>query len=554
MNKQILAVAVMALLTSCSGFKMGELTSDNFKVVPNPLEAEQGLVTATINGVFPEKFMNKKATVTVTPELRYTKDGQPAVKLDAPATFIGEKVLGNYQVIPFKEGGHYAMKSTFDYEPAMQQSELWMKVDAYYKDKKYELPAVKVADGVLATSELYHQTLTTATPCVATDSYQRVIAQKQEANIKFLIQQAELRKSELKSNSVQEFVNLLQRISADREGLNLQNVEVSAYASPDGGVALNEKLANKRQSNTEKYVEQQLKKANVEGAVEANYTAQDWEGFQQLVAASDIQDKDVILRVLSMYKDPQEREQQIKNLSHGFRELADGILPELRRARLTINYETVGRSDEQILSQLKADPSKLSIEEILYAATLTDNIDEKLMIYNAATAVYPDDKRAYNNIAALGYTQGVDAFQDGFTRAEVLPEAKANLGLIALKEGDIARAEQLIASASGAEGLSEVMGNLQLAKGNYVLAEQQFKDIKSNSAALAQIMNKNYAKAEQTLKAITNPDGMTYYLQAIVNARQGNQSAAASLLQKAIEKDSSLKQYAEKDLELVKLR
>ena len=529
---------------------MGELTSDNFKVVPNPLEAEQGQVTATINGVFPEKFMNKKATVTVTPELRYTKDGQPAVKLDVPATFIGEKVLGNYQVIPFKEGGHYAMKSTFEYEPAMQQSELWMKVDAYYKDKKYELPAVKVADGVLATSELYHQTLTTASPCMATDSYQRVIAQKQEANIKFLIQQAELRKTELKNNSVQEFVNLLQRISADREGLNLQNVEVSAYASPDGGVELNEKLANKRQSNTEKYVEQQLKKANVNGTVEANYTAQDWEGFQQLVAASDIQDKDVILRVLSMYKDPQEREQQIKNLSHGFRELADGILPELRRARLTINYETVGRSDEQILAQLKADPSKLSIEEILYAATLTDDDEQKLMIYNTATAVYPNDKRAYNNIAALGYTRGVDILLDGFTRSEELPEAKANLGLLALKEGDVAKAEQLIASATGAEGLSEVMGNLQLAKGNYVLAEQQFKDIKSNSAALAQMMNKNYAKAEQTLKAIANPDGMTYYLQAVVNARQGNKSAAASLLQKAIEKDPSLKEYAEKDLEL----
>ena len=534
---------------------MGQLTSDNFKVVPSPLEAEQGQVQATINGVFPEKFMDKKAVVTVTPEMRYTKDGAQQTKAGQPAVFSGEKVVDNFQTISYKQGGHYTMKSVFDYEPAMQQSELWMNVTAQYKGKEYALPAVKVADGVLATSELYHQTLTTAQPCVAANAYQRVIAQKQEANIKFLIQQAELRKSELKNNSVQEFVSLLQRISAEREGLNLKNVEVSAYASPDGGVALNEKLANKRQANTEQFVQQQLKKANVSGDVEANYTAQDWEGFQQLVAASDIQDKDVILRVLSMYKDPQEREQQIKNMSHGFRELADGILPELRRARLTINYETVGRDDQQIFQQLQADASKLSVEELLYAASVAPSDTQKEGIYKTTASLYPKDARALNNLAALAYGKGrYDEAKNWLQQAGAVDgsnaEVNANLGLLALMQGDSQQAENLIGRASNANNLAETLGNLHLAQGNYALAEQDFQHVNSNSAALAQILNKNYAKAAQTLKAVSQPDGMTSYLQAVVAARQGDKQTAAQFLQKALEQDPSLKQYADSDLEL----
>ena len=436
----ILSAIAIAVLTSCSG-KMGQLTSDYFKANPNPLEAEAGQVEATINGVFPEKYMQKKAVVTVTPELRYTKNGELQALKGQPATFQGEKVLGNNQTISYLIGGHYTMKTTFPYEQAMQKSELYLTFDAKVGNKQVEIPAVKVADGVVATSELYHQTLTTAKACVAPDAFQRVVEQKLEANIKFLIQQAELRKSELKSNSVEEFVNMLKRINADREGLNLNNVEVSAYASPDGGFALNEKLANKRQQNAEGYVRQQMKQTGMEGDVEANYTAQDWEGFQQLVQASDIQDKDVILRVLSMYKDPQEREQQIKNMSHGFKELADGILPELRRARLTINYETIGRDDEQIAEQYKSDPSKLSLEELIYAASIADTDAEKEDILKTTTRLYPQDGRAYNNLAALAYAKGnYDEAQrylaEAAKTANGCAEAQANQGLIALLQGN----------------------------------------------------------------------------------------------------------------------
>ncbi|MBO5549661.1 MAG: hypothetical protein J5954_08605 [Prevotella sp.] len=550
----ILSAIAIAVLTSCSG-KMGQLTSDYFKANPNPLEAEAGQVEATINGVFPEKYMQKKAVVTVTPELRYTKNGEPQALKGQPATFQGEKVLGNNQTISYLIGGHYTMKTTFPYEPAMQKSELYLTFDAKVGNKQVEIPAIKVADGVVATSELYHQTLTTAKACVAPDAFQRVVEQKLEANIKFLIQQAELRKSELKSNSVEEFVNMLKRINADREGLNLNNVEVSAYASPDGGFALNEKLANKRQQNAEGYVRQQMKQTGMEGDVEANYTAQDWEGFQQLVQASDIQDKDVILRVLSMYKDPQEREQQIKNMSHGFKELADGILPELRRARLTINYETIGRDDEQIAEQYKSDPSKLSLEELIYAASIADTDAEKEDILKTTTRLYPQDGRAYNNLAALAYAKvNYDEAQrylaEAAKTANGCAEAQANQGLIALLQGNQQAAENYIGKAGNAKGLAETLGNLHLVQGNYALAEQDFAGIDSNSAALAQIMNKNYAKAATTLKNVAQPDGMTDYLQAVVNARQGNREAAQAFLRSALQKDPSLKQYADNDLEL----
>ncbi len=547
-------LGAMALLTSCGG-GLKSLSADNFKVNPNPLETEGGQVQATINGMFPEQYMNRKAVVTVIPELRYTKNGVQQTAKGQSASFQGEKVMGNDQTISYLLGGHYTMKTAFPYEPAMQQSELYLTFDAKVGNKAVKVPAVKIADGVIATSELYHQTIKTAQPCVAQDAFQRITEQKQEANIKFLIQQAELRKSELQSNSVQDFVKMLQQIARDQEGLNLSDVEISAYASPDGGLKLNEQLANKRQQNTESYVRQQLKDANLEGGISSEYTAQDWEGFQELVKASDIPDKDVILRVLSMYEDPQEREQQIKNMSQGFKELAEGVLPELRRARMTINYEVIGRDDDQIFAQLKQDASKLSVEELIYAASIAPTDSEKEQILKTTARLYPQDNRASNNLGVLALQQGKkeEAIQY-FKQAGELPEASANLGLMSLQDGHTQEAENLIAKSAGAYGLSEALGNLHLAQGNYALAQQDFGYRPSNSAALAQLLNKDYARAQQTLKNVKEANGMTDYLAAIVQARQGNQEAAASFLRSALQKDPTLKQYADKDLELKNIR
>ena len=556
-NYSILSLSLISLVAFSSCSKLGPLSADNFTVEPNPLETLGGEVPATVNGVFPVKYMKPKAVVTVTPELRYA-DGK--VAKGQSATFQGERVMGNDQTISYKMGGRYTMKTSFAYVPEMQKSDMYLTFDARLGKKKVEVPAVKVATGVLATSELYKQALMNAGGCIATDSFQRVRAQRVEANIKFLVNQANLRKSELKNGSVKEFVEMLKKINADREGLNLKNVEVAAYASPEGGFKFNDKLAGKRQSVSEAYVDKQLKAAKLGGAnVDAHYTAQDWDGFKRLVQASNIQDKDVILRVLEMYKDPAEREQQIRNMSAGFRELADGILPELRRSRLIINYETVGRSDEQIKEQYKADAAQLSADELLYAATLTNDANEKEAIYKKAAECYDKDYRAYNNLAVMAFNKGDENaaksyVKQAFAKDQKAPEGYANLALIALRNGNIAEAESNLSKAINANGFGEVLGNLNIAKGNYAPAVKNFEGSKSNSAALAQILNKDYAAAVATLKDQKNADALSDYLMAIVQNRQGNTAAAQDYLNSAIKKNSALSQYADNDLEFANLK
>lgn len=553
-NLLFLSAASLLLMTSCS--KLGPLSADNFTVVPNPLETQAGQVPATINGTFPEKYMKKKAVVTVTPELRYA-DGQ--VAKGQSATFQGEKVMGNDQTISYKVGGRYTMKTAFDYVPEMQKSEMYLTFDARIGKKQQKVPAVKVANGVIATSELYRKTLASENGCIAPDTFQRVNEKKQEANIKFLINQANIRKSELKNNSVKEFVEMLKKINADREGFNVQNVEIQAYASPEGGVKLNDKLAGNRKNESEKYVKNTLKRTKVNADIDAHYTAQDWDGFQKLVAASDLQDKEVILRVLSMYEDPQEREQQIRNMSAGFRELADGILPELRRSRLIINYETIGRSDEQIKAQYSEDASKLSADELLYSATLDEPVAKQEEIYKKTAETYPNDYRAYNNLAALALAKGDTAkareyAQKAASLGANTPEAQANLGLLSLIDGNVQDAERAIAKSSGSESVNLAIGTLAIAKGDYAQAEKAFAKVNSNTAALAQLLNKNYDAAAKTLDRVENPNAMTDYLHAVVAARRGNKFAASSYLKEALQKDPSLKQYAENDLELQLLK
>ena len=547
-----LSACSLVLMTSCS--KLGKLSADNFSVTPNPLETVGGKVPATVEGQFPEKFMNRKATVTVVPELRY---GNGQVAKGQAVTFQGEKVMANHKVISYRLGGRYTMKTIFDYVPAMQKSDMYLAFDARIGNSKVNVPAIKVATGVIATAELYRKAMQQGGACLALDSFQRVIDHKQEANVKFLINQANLRSNELKNNSVREFVSMLKRINADREKLAIKNVEVQAYASPEGGFTFNDKLANKRQNVSEGYVKQQLKGTNLQTDIDAHYTAQDWEGFMKLVQASKIQDKDVILRVLSMYKDPQEREQQIRNMSEGFRELADGILPELRRSRLIINYQTIGRSDQQIKQQYAADPTKLSLEELLYAASLTNDVKAKKAIYKKTTELYDRDYRAYNNLAALALNEGDEhtansCLSQALQANRKAPEAYANKAYINLTHGEIAEAEHNLADATEANGFNEIIGNLHIARGNYANAtDELFND--NNSAALAQLLNKNYVAAEQTLKAIKQPNGLTYYLFAVLNARQGKNDTAAKYLKEALQKDPSLAEYARNDLELAKV-
>ena len=546
-NLFVLAIAGAVAMSSCS--KLGDLSADNFKVTPTPLEAIGGEVPATINGIFPEKYMKKKAVVTVTPVLKY--EGGEAV--GQSATFQGEKVEGNGTEIGYKVGGSYTMKANFKYVPAMLSSELYARFEAKLGKKTVSIPEVKIGYGVLSTSELLKKCVITAS--TAPDAFQRIIEHKQEANIKFLIGQANLRTSELSSVSIQDLVKILKEINDMQEERALQNIEVSAYASPDGGYAFNERLAEKRQNVSAKYMQKELKKISMKAEVDTKFTAEDWEGFKELVSKSNLQDKDVILRVLSMYQDPEEREQQIRNMSSVFTEIAEGILPELRRARLIVNYEVIGRSDAQILAQFKEDASKLSVEELLYAANtlVNDNATRKVW-YEKTTKLFPNDYRAYNNLAQMAIMEGNEtAAQSWLQKAQSVnskaPETNANLAILALKNGDTAKAEAHMGNASGSDTFNEILGNLNIAKGNYIQAEQNLSTVQTNSAALAQILNKDYAKAKNTLAAVKTPDATTSYLKAILAARTNDASALKSNLKAAVSLDSSLKARAANDLE-----
>lgn len=547
-----MSVATVAALTSCN--KLGELSADNFTVTPTPLEAIAGQVPATIDGKFPEKYLKKKAVVTVTPVLKY--EGGEAK--GQSATFQGEKVQGNDQTISYKVGGTYTMKSVFDFVPAMQQSDLYLQFDAKVGKKTVSVPEVKIGYGVVATSTLLKNTLASVTPSSSADAYQRIIKEKQEANIKFLIQQANVRKTELNSENMKAFVSMMKEINDAKETRALNNIEISAYASPDGALDLNTRLAEQRQNNSEKYLQGQLKANKMTAEVDTKYTAEDWDGFQELVAQSNIQDKDVIIRVLSMYKDPEEREAQIRNMSAVFQELADNILPELRRARLTLNYEIIGRSDDQIADQFRIDASKLSVEEMLYGANLAPQANKEAW-YQKTTQLYPNDYRAYNNLAMLAYQKGdLNAAENYLNKAKSLKsdagEVNANLALIELNKGNVSAAETYMGKASGANGFNEAMGCLNIAKGSYQQAASAVNGVKSNSAALAQILNKDYAAAKSTLNGVQNSDAYTSYLKAIVAARTNDAAGVNSNLKDAVSKDASLKARAAKDLEFASFK
>ena len=544
----LVALLVLAF-SSCS--KMGELSPDYFTTNPEVLEAIGGKVPVTITGKFPEKYFKKNATVEVTPVLRW--EGGEAK--GQPATFQGEKVQGNDQTISYKTGGTYTMKASFDYVPEMAKSELYLDFKIKKGKKEYTIPSVKIADGVIATSEL--PTVNSANAAYAPDAFQRIIKQAKEAQIMFLIQQANLRASELKSDSLKAFHKQVVAVAGDTKNYKLNNIEISAYASPDGGVELNTTLAENRQNNTEKYMNQQLKKGKIETEVDAKYTAQDWDGFQELVSKSNIQDKDLILRVLSMYSDPEQRETEIKNISSVYKTLADEILPQLRRARLTANYDVIGRSDEEINAAFDTDAKVLSNDELLYAATLTNDNARKEAIYKKTVELYPNDFRAYNYLGMMAYANGDLATAENYFKQAASKNANAaevntNLGLIELTKGNVANAETYLSKSTGANTANEALGNLYIKQGQYDRAVQAFGDTKTNSAALAQILAKDYNKAKSTLSAVKNPDAYTNYLMAVVGARTNNADLVKSSMDKVKQQDAALAAKAQNDREFAK--
>jgi len=546
----LFAVAVVLFTTSCSS-KLTPLSQSNFNVTPTPLETVGNQIPVTVNGTFPEKWFHKNATVTITPVLKFGNSEVPGT----PFSYQGENISGNRVTIPHNKGGNFTINSTFPYSPEMRSSELYLRFDGRIKNKQSALPDLKVADGVIATSALAD--VKTTTPSVANDGFQRIIQEAQEANIMFVIQQANLRDSELNKQDMTAWKRRVEQAFNDPK--QNVNVEISAYASPDGGLSLNEQLAAQREKNTSIYLENELSKRNIDTDVYARYTAEDWDGFHQLVSASNLQDKELILRVLEMYPDSETREREIKNISYVFEDLASTILPQLRRSRITANIEIIGKSDEEIMTAWNNTPKELTVEELLYASTLTEDEKVKERIYQYVTANFSNDYRGWNNIGTMFYKQGDFAkAKQAFDRAAQVnasaPEVNMNKALLAIMDNDLETANELMGRSAGAAGLDEAMGLLSLLQGNYNQAVGAYGNNTTNNAGLAQLLVRDYNKAKQTLEAVENPDATTAYLLAIIASRTNNFNEVTANLRTAIGRDRTFATMALNDLEFAKYR
>lgn len=546
------------LISGCAGLsKMrDESGTVSYQVKPNPLVMKSGEVSVTGDVTFPEKYFNKKAVVVATPVLKYD-GGQTELP---PVTLQGEKVEANNKTIPYA-GGSASFSGTIPYKPEMANSELFVNYSARIKEgDPVEYGSEKIADGVVATEGLVKVDPQTI---AMSDDFKRIIPESYSADIHYVINQADVRRNELRSDDIKDFESKLEAANADSTR-QIKGAKISAYASPDGPVDLNEKLSGKRETSAEKYFKKALKDkkitaAEAEGFLSKLTTAEDWDGFKSVLEKSDIQDKELILRVLSMYTDPVVREREIKNISAAYEDLAEEVLPQLRRSVMTVDVDVVGKSDEQLRDLALRDPKSLNREEILYSATLVNDLEQKARIYKAATEQFPDCVRAKNNLGHVYLQQGkVDEAGKEFDAAKAinanLPVVNANQGAVALKKGDLQTAEQLLtASMSAGDAPSYNLGIIKIKQGDYAAAVNYFGNKPSFNAALAQMLNGNNDRAIATLNQLGDvKDGWVYYLKAVANARGGVTDAVATNLRQAIQLDPSIKQYAANDAELLK--
>lgn len=555
MNKStvFLSLGAIALIAGGCSKKLGNFQSDYFSMRPSPLETVGEEVPGTVYATLPAKFMVKNAKVTATPVLQWSEGAGVGERPATPVVFQGENVRDNGQIVSYANGGQVTIPFAIPYQPEMAKSELYLDFQVDQNGKLYSLPRVKVGNGVIATSTL--ASAGTVHPAVAKDGFQRVISEQYSADIHFLVNQANVRASE---TSKSDYIDLNKKLMEANAAPNkeIAGVTINSYASPEGALDFNTKLAEKREQNTQNYVESQFKKDKITefGELTSSFTPEDWEGFRSLVEKSNIQDKDLILSVLSMYKDPEEREREIRNISAVFNELADQILPQLRYSRVMATINVIGKSDEELINLYNTDPQKLTVDEILYVATLTDDNKKKMEIYKKAAQIYPDDYRAVNNIGVTQFVAGdyKDASANFDKAARMNPQAKEvemNKGLISMLNKDYRKANEQLGAAAGVPENADALGVYYLTQGEVGKAQNAFGDAKTNNAALAQILAKDYNAARNTLAAIPTPDAVTYYLTAILGARTHNENMVMSNLRQAVKLDQKLRSRAQKDLE-----
>ena len=551
----ILIVAA-ALMTGCSGLNKMKQNADQVKyeVIPEVLEAHAGTVDLTINGTFPEKYFDKNVVLEATPVLVYSGGETQFEKVGLQ----GENVQANNEVIS-SAGDNFTYTSSVPYDEAMHRSELMLRITATRKGKSLDFDPVKLADGVIATSTLV---ASEPMPMGLADNFKRIIPEDKMADIHFLINMANIRNSELTSDDIAALKEYISHVN-EAEDLEFIDMLVSAYASPDGPLDFNDKLAVKRLESASKYITREFEKDEIsdvdkEGFVKSKSTAEDWEGFKSEVESSNIEDKDLILRVLSMYSDPVVREQEIKNMAAAFEVLKEDILPKLRRSKFVVNVNKIGRSDEEILEQINSDPTVLDIEELLYAATLTDDLDEQLKYYQIAATQEPKCVRAHNNVGVILLKQGkVEEAKASLEKAQAIKntdEVKNNLGFVALLEGNTEEAEEYFNSMSTATAESKFgLGTIAIINGEYDKAVNYFDNEPSFNNALAHVLKGDLTKAKNMLDNMEMSEcGCPSYLKAIIGARTDNAEYMLNGLREAIEYNADWKAFAAEDVEFGK--
>jgi tetratricopeptide (TPR) repeat protein len=557
-------LSVAVILTSCDGLgKMIKKQKDiQYTVSPNPIEMHGDSIQFSVSGKFNPKLFAKKVTLTLTPVVKYA-GGEKALK---PVVLVGEKATGSGQKIGYSSGGTFSYTSEkFAYEPGMRSAKVELRGEGSVKKKKKNFAPVELADGTIVTPLLVRND---EKPIMAKDAFVKVMPANQTTHIYYVINQSVVRPSELKTEEMKN-INAFISQNLTSPWYEFKGISVSAYASPDGETDKNENLAKDRANTGSAAVMSEFKKNKDKtvtfGKEKSQYqvgtTREDWEGFKALMEQSTMTDKDLILRVLTMYPDADQRRKEIKNLSKTYVELAEKVLPKLRRAEITINVDKKSRRDDQISTLMVSRPDSLSIEELLYGASLTNDMNTKVQVYQAAEKQYGSDWRTSNNLgAALLMQNKVSEAAEAFKRAEKAaggsqPAVYNNLGIIESKNGNRPAAMELYTKAGSAPETKYNMGILEVRNGKYADAVNDFGTYKGHNLALAQLLSGNAGAVKTTIDESNEKEmAYSYYLKAVAAARQANSSEVISNLKTAIEKDNALKAYAKDDAEFIKLR
>ncbi|MCA1757562.1 MAG: tetratricopeptide repeat protein [Bacteroidales bacterium] len=545
-----------AVMSSCSGLNKMKTNADqvNYKIVPEVLETHAGEVEVTIQGTFPEKYFDKNTVLEATPVLTY-QGGETAFE---SVKVQGEKVQDNFKVISY-EGGNFSYSGTVPFKDEMRVSDLVLRITATRKGTSLDFDAKKLADGVIATSTLVDAD---PRPIAMTDNFQRIVPEEMIADIHFLINMANIRSNELKEEDINTLKEYLETVKGD-ERMEFKGTAISAYASPDGEIDFNDKLSKKRAETALEYIKREFEKAQIEDVnkesfLESRSTAEDWEGFREEVSKSNMADKELILRVLSMYSDPVVREREIKNISAAFETLKTDILPKLRRSKIIVNVDKIGRTDDEILEAINGDASVLGLEELLYAGTLTEDLNEQLEYYKIAAERFPKCLRAHNNIGVTEMHLGnIDAAEAAFEKAQAIQNndmVKNNLGYVALAQGDIAEAEELFNSVATPTMESRSgQGIIAIMNGEYDKAVNLFGNDPSVNHALALVLKGDLNRAKSMLDGMEMPvNGSGSYLKAVVGARMDNADYMLDGLREAVRFNPDWAAYAAKDVEFAK--